>query len=187
MDAVRSPRTISRSSFIGRAVLAVATALIVLLALDTPASAAASWQWWNTDTDGYWDMATLDADFNGRNENNWFDLDNDGWLDTNLWNSRGADNFLESATFDMNEDGRREIWLSDIDGLVGFDVAYFDDNGDGYYERSAYLAQNSNSSFGTIGGSSGNLVNTLITMRTTDGSSVLSCGYQYSGGTSCNF
>lgn len=132
-------------------------------------------------------MATLDADNNGLNENNWFDLDNDGRLDTNLWNSRGADNFLESAKFDMNEDGRWEIWLWDIDGLEGFDAVYFDDNGDGYYDRSAYLGQNSNSSFGTIGGSSGNLVNTLITMRTVDGTPLLSCGYQYSGGQSCNF
>jgi hypothetical protein len=186
MNAVRTARTITRSSFIGRTVLAVATALLVLLALDTPASAAASWQWWNIDSDGYYDMATLDSDFNGRNENNWFDLDNDGWIDTNLWNSRGADNFLESMTFDMNEDGRWEIWLSDVNQLVGFDVAYFDDNGDGYYDRSANLAQNY-SSIGTIGGTPANLVNTTFTIRTTAGAPVLSCGYQYSGGPSCNF
>ena len=35
----------------------------------------------------------------------------------------------------MNEDGRWEIWLADNDQQVGFDVVYFDDNADGYYDR----------------------------------------------------
>ena len=35
----------------------------------------------------------------------------------------------------MNEDGRWEIWLADNDQQVDFDVVYFDDNADGYYDR----------------------------------------------------
>ena len=35
----------------------------------------------------------------------------------------------------MNEDGRWEIWLADNNQRVGFDVVYFDDNADGYYDR----------------------------------------------------
>ena len=41
----------------------------------------------------------------------------------------------ESLTYDMNEDGRWEIWLADNNQRVGFDVVYFDDNADGYYDR----------------------------------------------------
>ena len=65
----------------------------------------------------------------------WFDLDNDCRWDTKLWNSAYGDDFAESLTYDMNEDGRWEIWLADNDQRVGFDVVYFDDNADGYYDR----------------------------------------------------
>lgn len=44
-------------------------------------------------------------------------------------------------TFDMNEDGRWEYWLADNNQRVGFDIAYFDDDGDGYYNRWAYIPQ----------------------------------------------
>jgi hypothetical protein len=187
MNAGHTTRRVTRGSFTARTILAVATAVVALLAVGKPASAAASWRWWNTDADVYYDAATLDADYNGFSEDNWYDLDNDARLDTRLWNSRGADNFLESLTFDLNEDGRPEIYLWDTDGRAGFDVVYFDNNGDGYYESSAYVSQNSYSSVGVVGGGSNSLINTVVTMRTTDGRPVFTCGFQYAYGQSCNF
>ena len=83
---------------------------------------------------------TLDASFNGNYEVAWFDLDNDCRWDTKIWNSVGGDDFAESMTYDMNEDGRWEYWLVDTNQRVGFDVVYFDDNADGYYDRWAPMA-----------------------------------------------
>ena len=40
----------------------------------------------------------------------------------------------------MNEDGRWELWLADTNQLEGFEVVYFDDNRDGYYDRWAPMA-----------------------------------------------
>ena len=54
--------------------------------------------------------------------------------------SEGSDDFAESMTYDMNEDGRWEFWLVDTNQRVGFDVVYFDDNADGYYDRWAPMA-----------------------------------------------
>ena len=104
------------------------------------ASAAASWKYWELDGDRCWDSTTLDASFNGNYEVAWFDLDNDCRWDTKIWNSVGGDDFAESMTYDMNEDGRWEFWLVDTNQRVGFDVVYFDDNADGYYDRWAPMA-----------------------------------------------
>jgi hypothetical protein len=35
----------------------------------------------------------------------------------------------------INEDGRWEYWMADNNQREGFDVVYFDDDGDGYYDR----------------------------------------------------
>jgi hypothetical protein len=104
------------------------------------ASAAASWKYWQLDGDRCSDSTTLDASFNGNYEVAWFDLDNDCRWDTKIWNSVGGDDFAESMTYDMNEDGRWEFWLVDTNQRVGFDVVYFDDNADGYYDRWAPMA-----------------------------------------------
>ncbi len=115
-------------------------AVAAMLSTAGSASAAASWKYWQLDGDRCWDSTTLDASFNGNYEVAWFDLDNDCRWDTKIWNSVGGDDFAESMTYDMNEDGRWEFWLVDTNQRVGFDVAYFDDNADGYYDRWAPMA-----------------------------------------------
>jgi hypothetical protein len=104
------------------------------------ATTAAQWKLWQLDRDRCWDAATMDANFNGNAEDLRFDIDNDCRWDTRIWNSVGGDHFAESMTYDMNEDGRWEFWLADTNQREGFDVVYFDDNRDGYYDRWAYLA-----------------------------------------------
>ena len=115
-------------------------AVTAMLSTAGVASAAASWKYWELDGDRCWDSTTLDASFNGNYEVAWFDLDNDCRWDTKIWNSVGGDDFAESMTYDMNEDGRWEFWLVDTNQRVGFDVVYFDDNADGYYDRWAPMA-----------------------------------------------
>jgi hypothetical protein len=44
-------------------------------------------------------------------------------------------------TYDMNEDGHWEAWLVDTDQRTGYEVAYFDDDADGYYDRWARVPQ----------------------------------------------
>jgi hypothetical protein len=104
-----------------------------------PFQAQAQWQMHQLDRDRCWDMATWDGDGNGNPDDVRYDADNDCQCDTRLWNSYGRDWFLESMTFDMNEDGRWEYWLADNDQQEGFDVAYFDDDADGYYDRWNYI------------------------------------------------
>jgi hypothetical protein len=104
-------------------------------------ASAAGWRTWQTDYDRCWDATTLDQNNNGYWEVAWFDLDNDCRWDTKVWNSYGSDTFAESLTYDMNEDGRWEAWLVDTDQRTGFEVVYFDDTGDGYYDRWAYVPQ----------------------------------------------
>jgi hypothetical protein len=114
----------------------------VAAVLATAASAsAAGWRSFQVDNDRCWDVTTLDQNGNGYWEVAWYDLDNDCGWDTKIWNSVGGDTFAESLTYDMNEDGRWEAWLVDTDQRAGFEVAYFDDNGDGYYDRWAYVPQ----------------------------------------------
>ncbi len=120
-----------RTTIIGLIALVVAA---ISLAAPGVASAA-GWQSWELDGDRCSDAATLDTNSNGYYEVAWFDLDNDCRWDTKVWNSVGGDAFSESMTHDMNEDGRWEIWLVDTNQRVGFDVVYFDDNADGYYDR----------------------------------------------------
>jgi hypothetical protein len=116
------------------------SAVAAILSMAGSASAAASWKYWQLDGDRCWDSTTLDASFNGNYEVAWFDLDNDCRWDTKIWNSVGGDDFAESMTYDMNEDGRWEFWLVDTNQRVGFDVVYFDDDADGYYDRWAPMA-----------------------------------------------
>lgn len=126
-----------RTTIIGLIALVAAA-----VALTAPGSAsAASWKYWQLDNDRCWDASTLDANGNGYWEVAWYDLDNDCRWDTKLWNSVGGDAFAEAMTHDMDEDGRWEYWLVDTNQRVGHEVVYFDDNGDGYYDRWAYLPQ----------------------------------------------
>lgn len=131
--------TASRLTNIILALLALAVAGTVAVSLPPSAAAAAQWRLHQLDRDRCWDAATIDADFNGNSEDARFDIDNDCRWDTRLWNSLGGDGFAESLTFDMDENGRWEYWLADNDQREGFDVVYFDDNEDGYYDRWAYL------------------------------------------------
>lgn len=119
--------------------VALVAALSAMLA--PGAAQAAGWRYHQLDNDRCWDASTLDANGNGYWEVAWYDLDNDCRWDTKLWNSWGGDAFAESLTYDMNEDGRWEAWLVDTDQRQGHEVAYFDDDADGYYDRWAYLPQ----------------------------------------------
>jgi hypothetical protein len=111
-----------------------------LAALVTPGAAqAAGWQYWQLDGDRCWDASSLDANGNGYAEVVWYDMDNDCRWDTKMWNTVGGDAFAEAMTYDAHEDGRWDVWLVDTDQRVGHEVAYFDDNGDGYYDRWAYV------------------------------------------------
>jgi hypothetical protein len=114
----------------------VAVAAALATATD---AAAAGWRYWQLDGDRCPDATTIDANGNGYWEVAWYDLDNDCRWDTQLWNSVGGDAFAEAMTHDMNEDGRWEYWLVDTDQRPGHEIVYFDDNGDGYYDRWAYV------------------------------------------------
>ena len=124
-----------RITIIGFVALVAAT-----LALVAPGAAeAASWKYWQVDNDRCWDATTLDSNANGYADVTWYDMDNDCDWDTKVWNTYGGDNFAEAMTYDAGEDGRWDIWLVDTDQQVGHEVAYFDDDGDGYYDRWAYV------------------------------------------------
>ncbi len=123
----------------GRVLRRFTTAAVVLAGVMAttvlPAEASGDWIYFNVDADRCNEIALMDADGNGFFEDQWFDTDNDCSFDTRLWNTTGSDNFLEAMTFDMNEDGNWEVWHVDTDQRVGFEVAYFDDTGDGFYDR----------------------------------------------------
>jgi hypothetical protein len=116
----------------------VAVAAVLVTA---QAATAAGWLYHQFDNDRCYDATTLDQNNNGYWEVAWYDLDNDCRWDTKLWNSVGGDSFAESLIYDMNEDGHWEAWLVDTDQRTGYEVVYFDDDGDGYYDRWAYVPQ----------------------------------------------
>ncbi len=156
MTIQTNPRTSARSRrrWLRRsAVVTMGLTTMGSLALASPAYAYESWQLYQVDGDACYDVATMDADGNGFFEEAWFDLDNDCRWDTRVWNSVGADNFAESATFDMDEDGYWETWVADNDQREGFDVAYFDDNHDGRYDRWVSLrpVASASGTFGFVG------------------------------------
>src|SRR5688572_7417362 len=124
-----------RSTIIGFVALVAAAAALVA----PGAAQAAGWQYWQLDSDRCWDASTLDANGNGYAEITWYDMDNDCRWDTKVWNSVGGEAFAEAVTFDASEDGRWDLWLVDTDQQVGHEIAYFDDNADGYYDRWAYV------------------------------------------------
>jgi hypothetical protein len=116
-------------------------AFVAIAAVLATAALASGWRSWQLDNDRCSDVTTIDQNDNGYWETAWYDLDNDCRWDTKLWNSVGGDAFAESLIYDMNEDGRWEAWLVDTDQRAGYEVAYFDDNGDGYYDRWTYVPQ----------------------------------------------
>jgi len=134
--------------------VAVCTVAAVLAAVGSASAAntAATWKYLQLDGDRCWDAATMDANFNGYAEDVRYDIDNDCRWDTRIWNSVGADDFLESLTFDMDENGRWEYWLADTNQREGFDIAFFDDDEDGAYDRWAWIPRAPDTSLGTIGG-----------------------------------
>ncbi len=134
------------------AVFIVAAVVFLAAGMASGAGTAVPWKFHQLDNDRCWDAATKDANLNGYSEEVWYDVDNDCRWDTHLWNSVGADNLLESLTFDMDEDRHWEYWLVDTNQRIGFDVAFFDDNEDGYYDRWARLGTAPDPSLGTIGG-----------------------------------
>jgi hypothetical protein len=114
--------------------LALITALLLVLATSASASAA-SWQYFDTDADSYWDAAGLDQGGNGYFEDTYFDLDDDGAWDTNLYNTRGSEALLEVVDYDMDENDEVEIRLMDGDQRVGFDYLFVDLDQNGSWDR----------------------------------------------------
>jgi hypothetical protein len=114
------------------AVLAVVT--LSATGVASAAGTAGTWKYWQLDQDRCKDAATMDANFNGNNEDAWFDLDNDCRWDTRIWNSLGGDHFSESLTFDMDENDVPEYRMLDINQRTGFEWLYIDRNQDGVYE-----------------------------------------------------
>ena len=94
------------------------------------------WVYVDQDGDTTADVAVIDRDLDGCNEEAWFDINNNGVWEAHLYNSYGDGCFLEVLTFDENENGYIEEWVADYDQVVGFDVAYADGNEDGVYESS---------------------------------------------------
>jgi len=126
--------TTSRLSSIALAVVTLAVAGTVAVAAPPSAAAGARWQLQQLDGDRCWDSTTLDADFNGFDEQVWFDLDNDCRWDTHQYSTKGGDDFHEQLSYDMNENGVPEYVLQDVDQRVGFDWAYIDANEDRRFE-----------------------------------------------------
>ena len=114
--------------------LAAVGALLALLAVTATASAA-KWHRYDLQPDShYYDAKAIDRDGNGRLDDIYFDLDDDGWWDTNLYNTRRSDRLLEVADYDLDENGEVELELRDGDGRVGFDYVIFDRDQDGYWD-----------------------------------------------------
>jgi hypothetical protein len=125
-----------------RMVLGLVGLVAVALALATAGEAqAAGWRYFQLDGDRCWDASTLDTNGNGYWEVAWYDVDDDCSWDTKMWNSVGGDAFAESMTYDAYEDGRWDLWLVDTNQRPGYEVAYFDDSGDGYYDRWNWVPQ----------------------------------------------
>lgn len=115
--------------------LAVAALAAVLTLATTGTAVAAQWQYWQLDNDNLWDAATIDRDGNGNADDIYFDLDNDGPYDTNIYNTRYSDTLLEVTDYDMDENDEVEFRLVDGDQRVGFDYLYVDRNQNGYWDR----------------------------------------------------
>lgn len=116
-----------------RFALAASIALLAAVGVASP-SAAAQWQYYQLDSDRFYDAATIDTNGNGWIDRMWFDVDNDSRFDTHVYNSIGHESFLEVVTYDFNEDGRLEAWAQDVDQRSGFDIFYVDSNRDGRFE-----------------------------------------------------
>ncbi len=123
-----------------RLTLAAVTALLLSLA-GTGTASAASWQYFNVDSDRYVDAAAIDRDANGNFDDIYFDLDNDDEFDTNVYNKTGADTLLEIVDYDMDENDEVEIRLADGDQRVGFDYIWVDLDQNGYWDRFRYGAR----------------------------------------------
>ena len=119
---------------ITRLSLVLITALVLVLATSASASAA-SWQRFDYDADSYWDASALDQDGNGSFEDIYFDLDNDGDWDTNLYNTRGSESLLEVSDYDMDENNEVELRLKDGDQRAGFDYLFVDLDQNGAWDR----------------------------------------------------
>ena len=108
---------------------------VLALAATTGTASAAEWQFHNVDGDSLYDIAGIDRSGNGTYDDIYFDIDNDGAWDSNMWNSRGADTFHEVLDFDMDENDEVEIRLRDNDQLEGFDYILVDLDQNGAWDR----------------------------------------------------
>jgi opacity protein-like surface antigen len=117
-----------------RLAVVIVVALSAWLAIAANATAA-QWQYFQTDGDHFYDVAAIDRNANGRFDDIYFDLDNDGPYDTNLYNSRYSDSLLEVIDFDLDENDEVDARLLDGDQRVGFDYIYVDRDQNGYWDR----------------------------------------------------
>ena len=124
--------TRARRIELGGAIAALAAVLTLAM---TGTAVAAQWQYWQLDSDSAWDAATIDRGGNGNADDIYFDLDNDGGYDANLYNTRYSDSFLEVLDFDMDENDEVEVRLLDGDQREGFDSIHIDRDQDGSWDR----------------------------------------------------
>jgi hypothetical protein len=113
----------------------IALLTISAVLASTATASAAQWQRYNVDGDAFYDIAAIDRGGNGNFEDIYFDIDNDGAWDANLYNTRRSDAFLEVLDFDMDENDEVEIRLSDQDQREGFDYIQVDLDQNGYWDR----------------------------------------------------
>lgn len=116
------------------ATVAVATLLTLLATSVTATATAAEWQRFDLDADNYYDVMGIDRDGSGRFEDIYFDLDDDGRWDTNMYNTRFSDSFLEVLDFDMDENEEVEARLRDADQREGFDYILVDRDQNGRWD-----------------------------------------------------
>ena len=115
--------------------LLLATAVLMTLAGTTATASAAGWQYFQTDGDHFYDIAGIDRNGNGAIDDAYFDLDNDGPYDANLYNTRYDETILEVLDIDMDENDRVEIRLLDGDQRLGFDYIQVDRDQNGAWDR----------------------------------------------------
>ena len=126
---------LQRSTRVG---VVVAVAVTVFLTA-VGAATAGGWKAWQLDQDRCWDAASRDTNDNGWWDVIWFDINNDCRWETAVFNRVGHDSFLEALTFDTDRDGRWNVWLADTNQQVGYELIFWDDNGDGGWDRWNYV------------------------------------------------
>jgi hypothetical protein len=136
----RSLRTAIRR-ITGAVVLSAAIAAgSAVVAPAANAATTATWQYFNVDSDRYYDIVAINRNNNGYWDELWYDLDNDNRWDTHMYNTVGGDGLLEELTFNMDEDAYSERLLRDENQQVGYETAFYNTNDDAYWDSSRRIS-----------------------------------------------